>query len=110
MAQHGKFTAGQQVVALDCAYQRRPVRPRRTFLLGTRGADNGHAAFGLTPGALVAGGTQLYAIIGAPRSGLAGDRAALQVDVGWARRPVGMPPSMWDASFGPEAQVMLWLP
>jgi len=50
MTQHGKFTAGQQVVALDCAYQRRPVRPRRTFVQGRRGAENGHAASGLRAG------------------------------------------------------------
>jgi len=44
------FTAGMVVTALDCAYQRRPVRPRRTFLQALRGIDNGHAASGLTPG------------------------------------------------------------
>ena len=44
------FTAGMVVTALDCAYQRRPVRPRRTFIQSVRGADNGHAASGLTPG------------------------------------------------------------
>lgn len=45
-----KFQAGQPVIALDCAYVRRPVRRRKTFIQSLRGMDNGHAASGLTPG------------------------------------------------------------
>lgn len=45
-----KFTAGERVIALDCAYQRRPVRVRRTFIQGRRGVENGHAASGLRAG------------------------------------------------------------
>lgn len=45
-----KFQAGQLVTALDCAYVRRPVRYRRTFIQSLRGIDNGHAASGMTPG------------------------------------------------------------
>lgn len=45
-----KFTVGERVIALECAYQRRPVRPRRTFVQGLRGVDNGRAASALCPG------------------------------------------------------------
>lgn len=45
-----KFKVGQLVTALDCAYVRRPVRYRRTFIQSLRGIDNGHAASDMTPG------------------------------------------------------------
>lgn len=51
MQERSKFRAGQTVTALDCAYVRRPVRLRKTFVQSLRGMDNGHAASSLTPGA-----------------------------------------------------------
>lgn len=45
-----RFSTGDSVIALDCAYQLRPVRPRRTFVQGIRGMSNGRGASGLTPG------------------------------------------------------------